>query len=95
MTQESHTKFMTPELEVKHLEHRIKVLCEALTRTANERDTANDKLVEAVQALNTVHTELAIVSEVGFDPDRWPERMAALNKASAVLGKHIEMIKVK
>jgi hypothetical protein len=44
VTEQTETKFMSPELEVKYLEHRIKVLCEALTHAAIERDAALDAL---------------------------------------------------
>ena len=50
------------------------------------------QLAEAVHVLNAMHTEMAIVCNAGFDPERWAERMSALNKAGDVLSKHLELI---
>ena len=53
------------------------------------------QLAEAVSVLNDMHTEMGIVCEVGFDPERWAERMSALNKAGDVLGKHLDLVGFK
>ena len=53
------------------------------------------QLAEAVSVLNDMHTEMGIICEVGFDPERWAERMSALNKAGDVLGKHLDLVGFK
>jgi hypothetical protein len=57
-----------------------------------ENAKLREQLAEAVHVLNDMHTEMAIVCNAGFDPDRWAERMSALNKAGDVLNKHLELI---
>ena len=67
-----------------------------LAARMNELTAENAKLraqlAEAVHVLNAMHTEMAIVCNAGFDPERWAERMSALNKAGDVLSKHLELI---
>jgi hypothetical protein len=67
-------------------------LASRVEKLTAENAKLREQLEEAVRVLNDMHTEMAIVCNAGFDPDRWAERMSALNKAGDVLNKHLELI---
>jgi len=68
---------------------------DTLDELTAENAALRAQLAEAVHVLNAMHTEMGIVCEVGFDPERWAERMSALNKAGDVLGKHLDLVGFK
>ena len=67
--------------------------CDYDVHECNEQLTAENaklraELAEAVAALRTLNDEMSVVAYSGFDPERWGERIGALDAAGRVLAKH-------
>lgn len=60
----------------------------AITQLTAENAKLRAELAEAVAALRTLNAEMSAVAYSGFDPERWGERIGALDAAGRVLAKH-------